>query len=480
VFSFYKTEMPFGEDYPDPIDLRDGARLTRQVGVQVQALTQSRNDPVQQRRLVEHLRRRRTRDGRLVVLDHLPGGDGIGVLTVTGEMLLPRISWEITGVRRQLEAVGLREVEPACDCLGERLVRLRNEELSATLIDDTAAELRRQGHTASVHHVLPLANPVGKGEGGPEPFVPRNGWHLRAHQDVQTLAGTGASASPAPGPVLYPPRQRSGSGISVGVIDTGITEQIRKDGWLQGVPRTDKNVDPLDALPAGGDGYLDLGAGHGTFVAGIIEQVAPLADIHVHRALDTDGVGSELELACAMVHAVREGRQILNLSLGYRTADGLPPVALAAALDEIGRMERERGEEVLMVAAAGNDGDATPYWPAAFRRVVSVAGLTADLAPAPWATHGFWVTCSTVGQGICSTYVEGEESYDTDPDPDAFGPDSWALWSGSSFAAPQITGAVARYCQERGLAPRRALEQLLVQGYPLPGFGQAIPVLPGH
>jgi len=466
----YKVAMPFGEDYPDPIDAMDGARLSRQVGVQVLELGRSRSDPAHRRQLVEHLRRRRTRDGRLVVLDHLPRRDGLGVLTVTGEMLLPRISWEIPGVRSQLRAVGLREVEQACGCLSERLVRLCNEELSAVTIDDTAADLRRQGHMASVHHVMPLANPVGKGEGGPEPFVPRQGWHL----------GDRGPEAACAGPVLYPPQRRSDGAIRVGIVDTGITSQVRTDGWLQGVARTGDNVDPLDALPAGGDGFLDMGAGHGTFVAGIVEQVAPMADIHVHRALDSDGVGSELQLACAMVHAVREGRQILNLSLGYRTADGLPPVALSAALDEIGAMERERGEEVLMIAAAGNDGDSEPYWPAAFRRVVSVAALTADLAPAPWATHGFWVTCSTVGQGICSTYVEGEESYDTDPDPDVFGPDSWALWSGSSFAAPQITGAVARYCQERGLAPRRALEQLLPVGYPLPGFGRALPVLPGH
>jgi hypothetical protein len=42
-------------------------------------------------------------------------------------------------------------------------------------------------------------------------------------------------------------------------------------------------------------------------------------------------------------------------------------------------------------------------------------------------TRGFWVTCSTIGQGLRSTYVEGRESPLLDAVPHEFGPDAWAV-----------------------------------------------------
>ena len=75
------------------------------------------------------------------------------------------------------------------------------------------------------------------------------------------------------------------------------------------------DVDPLDRFPLRRpDGYLDLAAGHGTFVAGIVRQVAPRAEVTVYRAVDSDGVGTEVTVACEMIRAVKEGAQIINLS----------------------------------------------------------------------------------------------------------------------------------------------------------------------
>jgi subtilisin family serine protease len=199
----------------------------------------------------------------------------------------------------------------------------------------------------------------------------------------------------------------------------------------------------------------------------------------MYRTLDTDGFATDAQVACAMIEAVKDDRQILNLSLGTQTLDNLPPVAMVAALEVIGRLERERKESVVIVAAAGNCVDTTPVFPAAMRRVVSVGGLAPDLLPSTWSTRGFWLTCSAVGQGLRSTYVEGRESSEIDPEPDVFGPDAWAVSIGTSFAAPQITGAIARLSQEEGLAPHRALVRLLAAGRPVPDFGQAIKILPG-
>jgi hypothetical protein len=111
--------------------------------------------------------------------------------------------------------------------------------------------------------------------------------------------------------------------------------------------------------------------------------------------------------------------------------------------------------------------------------VVSVAGLAPDMRAAAWSSRGFWVTCSAVGQGVRSTYVQGQESPLLDPDPRTFGPSAWGVWSGTSFTAPQITGALARLHEEYGYPVREALDRLLAAGQPVPGYGQALTILPG-
>jgi hypothetical protein len=60
-----------------------------------------------------------------------------------------------------------------------------------------------------------------------------------------------------------------------------------------------------------------------------------------------------------------------------------------------------------------------------------------------------------------------------------FGADAWATWTGTSFAAPQITGALARLHEEYGYPLREALDRLLDAGQPVPGYGQALKILPG-
>jgi hypothetical protein len=113
--------------------------------------------------------------------------------------------------------------------------------------------------------------------------------------------------------------------------------------------------------------------------------------------------------------------------------------------------------------------------------VVAVAALTGAGTPAPWSSHGFWVDCSTVGQGVVSTFVIGDESAEIDPDDaDGFPPgEDWATWLGTSFAAPQITGLIARLCTEQGISPRAALAEILRSGRPVPDFGRAVTILPG-
>jgi Subtilase family len=274
--------------------------------------------------------------------------------------------------------------------------------------------------------------------------------------------------------------------VTVAVIDTGINNDSRTDGWLAGIPETAANIDPLDVFPVTvqngqviqGDGLLDPSAGHGTFVTGVVQQVAPAATIRVYRAVDTDGMGTSYDVANAMTQAALDGADVINASLGVSTVDNQPPVAFTTAVETI---QNER-PGVVIVASAGNMGLDVPMYPAAMDGVTGVAALNPDgLTLAPWSNYGDWVDCSSVGVGITSTFVEGYEPHTENGVvvTEYFGLNSWALWSGTSFSAPQIAGAVAQLCQLNNITPQDALTELFNGRQNLPGRGYVVTILPG-
>jgi subtilisin family serine protease len=449
--------QPFPGEYDDPRSKDQLATDKEQVAPQVRDLRRRRHDVGFRGELVKTLQQRRSgRDvPQFYPIERVEkaGDERFETLLTVGELLVRGEDAKKPSVQGFAQTYGFSQLPVAC--LDGRVVRLVNRQVGVRRLEVIARLLQGQGVRASVNHITPLG-PIAKGLGGPEPSK---------------------GARPYPANV-----QQAAGAIRVAVIDTGIAEPTRGDHWLAGVPRDSDNVDRLDAYPP--FGFLDFGAGHGTFAAGVLQQVFPQADLRVYRALDSDGVGSEVDVACAMVRAVRDGAQILNLSLGSQTFDDGPPVAIEVALEIIADLERRDGREVVVVAAAGNFGADRKCWPAAFDwpvfPVVAVAGLQADLTPSDWSSHGPWVDCSTVAEGILSPYVEGQESFEIDPRPDNFPRDAWALWTGTSFAAPQIAGAVARLCQEdQQLGPRAALEELLRRGRSIPDYGVVLEILPG-
>ncbi len=473
---------PFGEDYADR--RTDLARREERLAArrQVARLSQPQLRDPARTLMIDTLQARRDlrrADETVTRLVAISRSEGFEILAVSGEILVRRDALRGTNgswARSLLNDRGFVEDEltptqtlvatrpdVSCPELAAKVARFVGPDLDADALTELTRLLRTHGVAASVNHVAPLAAVV-KGKGGPE-FS-----NARAVFDRSE------------------PIDRD---VTVAIIDTGIAEEQRSDGWLQydDIDRRKDNIDETDrfwgptttSLNGGGDGYLDAASGHGTFVAGIVQRICPRADIRVYSGVDSDGVGGEFRIGCAMIRAVRDGANILNLSLGSQTLDDAPPIGLEAALDIIGDIERETGREVLVVAAAGNDGDTRPCWPAAFRRVVSVAALYGDGSPAAdWSTHGPWVDCSTVGVGVSSTFLPGEESPDFDEYPETFQKDSWAVWTGTSFAAPQIVGAIARVCVDRGLSARQALAALLAQGVEVPDFGRALEILPGE
>ena len=95
------------------------------------------------------------------------------------------------------------------------------------------------------------------------------------------------------------------------------------------------------------------------------------------------------------------------------------------------------------------------------------------MAPAPWSSHGDWVAFSTPSEAVLSMYAD--LSYVPGGVPET---DPYALWSGTSFGAPQIAGAVARAGYELGMKPPEAVSALLAAGIDVAGYGKALRVLP--
>ncbi len=418
---------------------------------------------VQRRRLavIERLRsgwaRREEPELDVVQNDH-----GSDVFPLVGEVLATPTTWD--DIRAEGGEAGLAEVPLGHPELEGRVVRLRQSSPGPTAdLTELVRSLRGRGHAVSMSYVTPL--------GGRPIMKPNSGEFAPRVADFPTYRDAGP---------------RYGEGVVVAVIDTGVTAEPRTDGWLASVPRVttddpvthhdEPNIDPLDAEPA--DGWLDVYAGHGTFVAGLVARVAPGAEIRVYRAVGPGGAGCELDVACALVRAVRDGADVVNLSLGTQTLFDEASIPLAAALDIISDLEDERGTTSVIVASAGNYGDAVPTWPAAFGRVLAVGGLTADLRPTPWSSRGSWVDVSTVGEDVVSTYVQGRQN-PAFGEGRTFGENAFASWVGTSFAAPQVAGAIARTMTELGVNGPQAVDALLAAGKPVAGFGKALQILPG-
>jgi subtilisin family serine protease len=338
---------------------------------------------------------------------------------------------------------------------------------------DAISHLQSSGITATVNHVAMMG---GTAKGGATP---------KATTDTIT-----AQVKQSTG--VKPPRKKR-KGTLVVVIDTGIDANVgrREDSWVSyvdaGAPIED--VDPLDVLDPYGvvdaDGRLDLAAGHGTFVAGVVSQVAPHSQVVMLRAIATDGVCTEDALVRALCRAAALFRKrklttgVVNLSLGLESVDGEEPPILRTALDLL-------PDDVVVVAAAGNAKTGVKLWPAASDRVCGVASLDQAGQPSTWSNCGDWVDFSARGEGVISTFVEGEETASTgepgnpfDEYPDAYaGPTPVAVWSGTSFATPQIAGRLAEIIeQNRGISRADAIRKLKRSGTFIKHYGHRVAAL---
>ncbi len=337
-------------------------------------------------------------------------------LHVPNELVVARDDLPL--VARDLAALGATELEVASP-LTDQVVLFKIP--ARELVGDVVGRLRSRGRDSAArvgaHHVFTGLPNV---QGGPAGFA------VAAGERLEFADGAGA-------------------GVTVAVLDTGFTPKLHE--WLDAHTNAGPDtLEDLDAHPQ--NGWLDDESGHGTFIAGVTLTRAPSATIEIEKVLDSEGYGSELDVAQALVeHA---GADVINLSLGCYTHDDLPPVALVEAL-------RHVAPTTAIVAAAGNDSTHRPLWPAAHKRVIAVAAVDDALQRAPFSNFGWWVDAAARGVAVLGTFLEYDEAGHVTPiagrEPQDFR--GWARWSGTSFAAPKLAGEIAATMTRDGIGSGR-------------------------
>jgi subtilisin family serine protease len=344
-------------------------------------------------------------------------------LRVPNEVLIARD--DLSLVEAGLSELGATELE-VDSSLTDRVARFQIPDREH--VPDVVARLRARGGDSAArvgpNHVLTGLPNV---QGGPAGFA------IASAEQIHFTDGVGA-------------------GARVAVLDTGFTPKLHE--WLD--RHTDAGPDTLEDLDLHPrNGWLDDESGHGTFIAGLILARAPSARIEIAKVLDSEGYGTELDVARALV--AHGDADVINLSLGCYSDDDHPPVALAEALRHI-------APTTAVVAAAGNDSTHRPLWPAAHKRVIAVAAVDDALRRAAFSNFGWWVDAAARGVAVLSTFLEFNEVGRVTPidgrDPQDFR--GWARWSGTSFAAPKLSGEiVARMTQDRSMSAREASAAIL-------------------
>ena len=155
-------------------------------------------------------------------------------------------------------------------------------------------------------------------------------------------------------------RQRDGygQGVKVAVIDSGVDSSHPA---LSGV--TIYHKDLLQELPATN---IAVENAHGTAIASVISSkvkensgIAPGSEILSYRVIDESGNTDSYKVASAIVSAVKDGADVINLSLGGEEVNSLLENAVSFAIDN----------GVPIVGAVGNDGVGLVNFPAAYEEV---------------------------------------------------------------------------------------------------------------
>ena len=234
--------------------------------------------------------------------------------------------------------------------------------------------------------------------------------------------------------------------IVVAVVDSGVSRSHPdlQDKLLQGHDFLNGDNDPEDDI------------GHGTAVAGIVaaagdDQIG-IAGVALSARVLPIKVGSHegapiSVLAQGVIWAVDQGADVINLSL----------VADQTSLALQDALQYAYSNGVPVVAAAGNEPDAVTY-PGAYEESISVGASTFWGTVTDFSTRQNRVDLIAPGASILAPWWSPEDG------------NSWTSVTGTSFAAPMVSGTIALLLS---VDPHLSVEEIrdLLRGAALPVSG---------
>jgi subtilisin family serine protease len=236
------------------------------------------------------------------------------------------------------------------------------------------------------------------------------------------------------------------SRVVVAVVDTGVdgSHPDLQGAVLPGYDFANGDSNPMDDY------------GHGTAVAGVIAARAGnriggagicwRCLILPVKVLDASGSGDDMLIAAGIVWATDHGARVINLSLGGPGTTTELTSAIAYAT----------GKGAIVVAAAGNSGTTTQFYPAADSRAISVAATTVSDQRYSWSNYGSWVRVAAPGCNVAPVLGGG-----------------YGNFCGTSSAAPLVSGLFALELSAQPSATSQQLQQAVASAArPLPDVVQ--------
>ncbi len=207
-----------------------------------------------------------------------------------------------------------------------------------------------------------------------------------------------------------------GEEARVAIIDSGIDADHPAVGGRIGgqVAITDGPLGLLHDTEPHGDSY-----GHGTACAGIIRSIAPECELYSVKVLGSRLTGRGTTFAAGLQWAIENGMHVCNVSMGTTKKNFFGLLHNLA--------DRAYFQKTMLVTAANNM--PVPSFPSLYASVISVASHEGAHDPYLFYYNPYPpVEFGAPGIDVRVAWADG----------------GWITATGNSFAAPHITGIVAK------------------------------------
>ncbi|KDR95073.1 Subtilase family protein [Peptoclostridium litorale DSM 5388] len=194
--------------------------------------------------------------------------------------------------------------------------------------------------------------------------------------------------------------------IKIAVIDSGIVKNDITSEYIAG------GYNFVD----GNDDYTDI-LGHGTKVSSILMELSKMTGVNIDilalKAVNDQGESTKEFIVKAVEHAIAQDVDVINISIKSHTDYASLEAAVQKAADN----------DIVVVAAAGNDDSAIYCYPASYDCVISVGGIEPGGKKSWFSNYNDQIDVMAPADNITTMELDG----------------SYGIHGGTSYAAPFVS-----------------------------------------